>query len=174
MPLILKLVKSQLLWKEYQWSILSVLHVTYNMFRPSGRYVFVFSSMFNALEGDNEEKSAKWTLPLRGITIDESESIFIDPFMQERKGNSSFCHSGSTLGREGQEGNCGALWRTGNSGAPTTTQNSRTSLEAISLFIPAHTFFGAHWRSLTPSTKMTIWTREHHYKHLLYSFTGAR
>ena len=90
MPLTLGLVKSQLLWKEYQWSVLSVLRVTYNMFRPSGRYVFVFSSMFNALEGDNEEKSAKWTLPLRGITIDESESIFIDPFMQERKGNSSF------------------------------------------------------------------------------------
>ena len=76
MPLMLKLVKSQLLWKEYQWSIPSVLRVTYNMFRPSGRYVFVFSSMFNALERGNEKNSAKWTLPLRGITIDESGSFY--------------------------------------------------------------------------------------------------
>ena len=61
MPLKLKLglVKSQLLWKEYQWLILSVLCVTYNMFCPSGKYVFMFSSMLDALERDNEEKSAR-------------------------------------------------------------------------------------------------------------------
>ena len=76
MPLMLGLVKSQLLWKEYQRSILSVLRVTYNMFWPSGRYVFMFSSMLDALERGNEEKSAKWTLPLRGITIDESEYFY--------------------------------------------------------------------------------------------------
>ena len=76
MPLTLGLVKLQLLWKEYQWLVLSVLHVTYNMFWPSGRYVFVFSSMFNTLEGDNEENSAKWTLPLQEITIDESEYFY--------------------------------------------------------------------------------------------------
>ena len=52
------------------------LCVTYNRFWPSGRYVFTFSGMFDALERGNEEKSEKWTLLLWGITIDESECFY--------------------------------------------------------------------------------------------------
>ena len=73
-------------WCRWSWDcycgknisglFLVYLCVTYNRFWPSGRYVFTFSGMFDALERGNEEKSEKWTLLLRGITIDESECFY--------------------------------------------------------------------------------------------------
>ena len=108
MPLALGLVKSQLLWKEYQWSVLSVLRVTYNIFWPSGRYVFVFSSMFNALEGDNEENSAKWTL-LRGITIDESEYFYRSIHARMKRKWFFLDRPLEGRGKKGIVAHCGAL-----------------------------------------------------------------
>ena len=52
------------------------LCMTCNSFWSSGGYVSVLSSMLDALERGNEEKSAKWMLPLWGMTIDKSEGLY--------------------------------------------------------------------------------------------------